>query len=70
MWIKWVTIHESYGLPRVAHECRRFLEIKGIQVRLLSKKTKRAGHLYTLQVPNEQQELAKKWLSEFKSTLG
>ncbi|MGG1660349.1 hypothetical protein [Brevibacillus sp. NRS-1366] len=70
MWIKWVTIHESYGLPRVAQECRRFLEIKGIQVRLLSKKTKRAGYLYTLQVPIEQQEQAKKWLSEFKSTLG
>lgn len=69
MWIKWVTIHESYGLPRVAQECRRYLEGKGIQVRLYSKQTKRAGHVYTLQVPADQQEEAKFWLREFKSTL-
>ncbi|GED66347.1 hypothetical protein BRE01_00490 [Brevibacillus reuszeri] len=70
MWIKWVTIHESYGLPRVAQECRRFLETKGISVRLTSQKTKRAGYLYMLQVPSKQEEQAKKWLADFKSSLG
>lgn len=69
MWIKWVTIHESYGLPRVAQECRRYLERQGIRVRLLSRQTKRAGHLYMLQVPSIQEEQAREWLREFKSTL-
>jgi len=70
MWIKWTTIHESYGLPRMAQECRRYLETKGISVRIMSKKTKRAGYHYMLQVPLEQEEQARKWLSEFKSSLG
>ncbi|BAH43103.1 MULTISPECIES: hypothetical protein [Brevibacillus] len=69
MWIKWVTIHESYGLPRIAQECRRYLEMKGIRVRLLSKQTKKAGHVYTLQVPLAQQEQAKVLLRDFKNTL-
>lgn len=69
MWIKWVTIHESYGLPRIAQECRRYLEGKGVRVRLLSKQTKKAGHLYTLQVPINQQDQAKAWLLDFKNTL-
>ncbi|QRG69639.1 hypothetical protein [Brevibacillus choshinensis] len=68
MWIKWVTIHESYGLPRVAQECRLYLEGKGIRVRLFSKQTKRAGHLYMLQVPSDQEEEARNWLREFKSS--
>lgn len=69
MWIKWVTIHESYGLPRVAQECRQYLESRGIQVRLTSKKTKRAGYIYALQVPLSQQELAQELLNAFKETL-
>ena len=68
MWVKWVTIHESYGLPRVAQECRRYLEGQGIRVRLFSKQTKRAGHLYMLQVPADQEELARSCLLEFKSS--
>ncbi|ELK43347.1 hypothetical protein D478_03994 [Brevibacillus agri BAB-2500] len=69
MWTKWVTIHESYGLPRVASECRRYLEIKGIRVRLLSRETKKGGYVYTLQVPSSQAAEARQWLREFKSTL-
>ncbi|MFY0543523.1 hypothetical protein [Brevibacillus sp. H7] len=69
MWTKWVTIHESYGLPRAAQECRRFLENKGIRVRLLSRKTKRAGHLYALQVPVDQQQVAEELLHAYKKSL-
>lgn len=69
MWIKWVTIHESYGLPRLAQECRQYLESKGIQVRLTSKQTKRAGYVYALQVPYGQQESARRMLRDFKDTL-
>ncbi|GEB31402.1 MULTISPECIES: hypothetical protein [Brevibacillus] len=69
MWTKWVTIHESYGLPRVASECRIYLEMKGIRVRLLSRETKKGGHVYTLQVPISQAAEARERLREFKSGL-
>ncbi len=69
MWTKWVTIHESYGLPRAADECRRYLENRGIRVKLMSRKTKRLGHLYALQVPVEQQRIAEELLRTFKKTL-
>lgn len=69
MWVKWVTIHESYGLPRIAQELRQFLERKGITVRLVSHRTRRAGHLYTLQVPKSQLEQAEHHLNAFKNTL-
>ncbi|CAM3636973.1 MULTISPECIES: hypothetical protein [Brevibacillus] len=69
MWIKWVTIHESYGLPRVAQECRQYLELQGIQVRLVGMRTRRKGHVYKLQVPVEQEEQARERLHTFKSML-
>ncbi|MDA5108529.1 MULTISPECIES: hypothetical protein [Brevibacillus] len=69
MWIKWRTIHESYGLPRMAQECRRYLETRGVRVRLLAQRTKRAGHVYVLQVPAEEREEAEQWLRRFKQTL-
>ncbi|EMT53894.1 MULTISPECIES: hypothetical protein [Brevibacillus] len=69
MWIKWVTIHESYGLPRMANECRHYLEMKGIRVRLLSRKTQRTGHVYVLQVPEKQRDQALEWLHQFKNRL-
>lgn len=69
MWIKWVTIHESYGLPRVAQECRQYLELQGIQARLIGKRTRRKGHVYKLQVPVEQEEQARERLHMFKSML-
>ncbi|MED4908553.1 hypothetical protein [Brevibacillus centrosporus] len=68
-WIKWVTIHESYGLPRVAQECRRYLESQGIRVRINFKQTKRAGHVYMLQVPADQEELARICLQAFKDAI-
>jgi hypothetical protein len=66
MWTKWVTIHQSYGVPRVAQECRRYLETRGVRVNLTSRKTKRSGFLYTLQVPAEQQQTAEELLRQFK----
>lgn len=69
MWTRWVTIHQSYGLPRVAQDCRQFLELKGIQVKVVAKRTKRNGHVYSLRVPSSQQEQAKKWLHLFKQTM-
>jgi hypothetical protein len=69
MWIKWVTIHESYGLPRVAQECRQFLELQGIQVRLITKKNKRTGLVYQLQVPSTVQERARERLLAFKRSM-
>lgn len=69
MWTKWVTIHESYGLPRAAQECRRYLENRGVRVKLYSKKTRRSGHLYGMQVPAEQKQLAESLLLDFKKSL-
>ena len=69
MWVKWVTLHESYGLPRIAQELRRYLELKGIRVRLVSKRTRRAGYQYLLQVPKSQQQQAEQFLRSFKDSL-
>ncbi|QQE73018.1 hypothetical protein KDJ56_13815 [Brevibacillus composti] len=69
MWIKWVTIHESYGLPRVAQEYRHYLERRGIHVRLLFRKTRKMSHVYILQVPAEEREQALEWLRMFKARL-
>jgi hypothetical protein len=69
MWTKWVTIHESYGLPRVADDCRRYLESRGVRVRLVSRQTKRSGHLYTLKVPLEQKGIAMELLRTYKNKL-
>ncbi|MED1783368.1 hypothetical protein P4V43_16245 [Brevibacillus fortis] len=69
MWIKWVTVHESYGLPRIVQEYRSYLEMKGISVRLLFRQTKKAGHVYTLQVPLAHEEQAKALLRDFQNTL-
>ncbi|NGQ97100.1 hypothetical protein G3578_18330 [Brevibacillus sp. SYP-B805] len=68
MWTKWVTIHESYGLPRAAHECRKYLEHQGIRVKL-SGRARRSVFLYTLQVPQEQKERAISLLSRCKKQL-
>jgi len=69
MWTKWVTIHESYGLPRAADECRRYLENRGIAVRLFSRQTKRSSHLYWLKVPEQQQRMAEELLRTYKKSL-
>lgn len=37
-------------------------------VRLISRETKRAGYIYTLQVPAHQEELARQALRAFKSS--
>lgn len=65
MLTKWVTIHQSYGLPRVAQECRRFLENHGIRVQLFGESR---GHLYLyfLQVPHEQKHHAMEILAKFR----
>jgi hypothetical protein len=68
MWTKWVTIHQSYGVPRAAQECRRYLETNGVRVRLTSRKTKRLGHLYVLQVPVDQRRAAEELLRQFKKS--
>jgi len=70
MWVKWVTIHESFGLPRAAQELRCFLELEGIRVRLVSRRTKRAGHVYALQVPRAQRKKAEQILYDFRKRLG
>jgi hypothetical protein len=68
-WTKWVTIHESYGLPRAAQECRTYLENRGIRVKLRIGKSKRDAPIYVLQVPEEEKKEAEALLSRFKKTL-
>jgi predicted secreted acid phosphatase len=68
MWTKWVTIHQSYGVPRVAQEFIRYLEIKGVRVRLTSRQTRRSGHVYALQVPDDQRQAAEELLRQFKKS--
>ena len=68
MWVKWVTIHESYGFPQIAQELRGYLELRGITVRLVSKRGKGTGNLYQLQVPKTQLKQAEQYRDAFKST--
>ncbi|MBO8163266.1 MAG: hypothetical protein H0Z34_06000 [Brevibacillus sp.] len=65
MWTRWVTIHQSYGLPRAAQECRDYLANRGIRVRLYGSK-KGALHTYHLQVPSSQKERALALLKAYK----
>ncbi|MET3290035.1 hypothetical protein EDM56_19160 [Brevibacillus fluminis] len=68
MWTNWVTIHESFGLPRVAQDCRTFLENNGIRVRLqLSRK--QTSVYYLLQVPKAQEGAARELLTRFRKNL-
>ncbi|WP_255298379.1 hypothetical protein [Brevibacillus dissolubilis] len=60
-----MSVHKSYGLPRVAHEYRRLLEHKGIRVRLKVKK-KGMIHSYEVQVPSYKRDDAARLLEEFK----
>lgn len=69
MWIKWITIHKSYGVPRVAQEFRTYLEHKGVRVRLQIRKTKRMAPIYYLQVPQDQKIRAETFLAEFKKSM-
>ncbi|WP_421616767.1 hypothetical protein ACAF76_013395 [Brevibacillus sp. TJ4] len=64
MWVKWVTIHESYGFSQFSQELRRFLETNGIRVRIVM--ARRAGNLYELQVPKSQQTKAEQYRDTFK----
>ncbi|MGD8191752.1 hypothetical protein ACQCN2_17360 [Brevibacillus ginsengisoli] len=68
MLTKWVTIHQSYGLPRAAQEFRRYLEHHGIQTQLLVK-SKGNVSLYVIQVPQSQKEKALKVLEKYKQGL-
>ncbi len=67
MWKKWVVIHKSYGLPRAAQECRRYLENKGIRAKI-STEEKRSVFVYRLLVPGEQQEQAEMLLKRFRQS--
>lgn len=68
MWTNWVTIHESFGLPRVAQDCRTFLEHNGIRVRFQLNR-KQAMIYYTLQVPQPQEHAARELLTRFRKNL-
>ncbi len=68
MFTKWVTIHESYGLPRAAQECRGFLEHHGVKVRLFGE-TKGALYYYSIQVPHKQRKKAVEMLEKYKQRL-
>lgn len=65
MWVKWIAIHESYGLPRAAQECRQYLENQGIRVKI-STRERRSVFVYRLLVPSEQKEQAEMLLKRFR----
>lgn len=65
MFTRWVTIHESYGLPRAAQECRHYLEIRGISVRLRGE-SRGSLYYYWIQVPQHQQKLAVELMAQYK----
>ena len=65
MLTKWVTIHQSYGLPRAAQECRRYLEHYGIRVQLFGERRGNV-YLYVIQVPKGQKEKAMEVLAKYK----
>lgn len=69
MWTKWVTIHQSYGLPRVAQEFRTYLENRGVRVRLQTGKTKRSAPIYYILVPIDQKKRAETYLADFKKSM-
>lgn len=68
MFTRWVTIHESYGLPRAAQEYRQYLETRGISVRLQGE---RRGSLYYywIQVPRPLQKRAVELMVQYKQGL-
>jgi|GEM_PF-745610 len=68
MWTTWVTIHESYGLPRAAYEFRRHLENAGIRVRV-SGRSRRSVYVYRLQVPRHELDRATLLLDGYKQKL-
>lgn len=69
MWTKWVILHHSYGLPRVAMECRTYLENRGIRVKLRMGRSKRATSKYYLLVPKGQKAQAEAHLADFRKGL-
>lgn len=68
MLIKWVTIHQSYGLPRAAYECRKHLENHGVRVQL-SVVSRGSVYVYMIRVPQAQKEKAIEILEKFKQGL-
>lgn len=68
MFTKWVTIHQSYGLPRAAQEYRRYLENNGIQVQLYGE-NRGSVYFYYIQVPEKQKTKALEILNKYKQGL-
>ncbi|QDX93334.1 hypothetical protein EEL32_09380 [Brevibacillus laterosporus] len=68
MWVKWVSIHQSYGLPRAAEDYRQRLRLAHIRSRITSKKSG-ATYVYNLQVPIAEKDRALQVLHTMKKEM-
>ncbi|MGE5703976.1 MAG: hypothetical protein ACM32O_15745 [Clostridia bacterium] len=69
MWTKWVTIHQSFGVPRAAQDCRTYLEQHGIYARIQMNRRKQMISTYWIQVPRDQEKQARELLTHFRKNL-
>jgi hypothetical protein len=68
LWTNWVSIHQSFGLPRVAQDCRAYLEHNGIRVRFQMNRKQTITSYYLL-VPKAQEQDARELLTHFRRNL-